>query len=151
MDKIINFLEFTYLSMKMNWKKWIFIGKWNWNFEPIAIGNSVHTTEYLAFRKALLLLARLHQKIEVYIGKCIYNLQKIWCLKGMLRPIICIDINTHSDKEWKIMLNYLKKLFFKNVLAFIDHFYRYHYIHYFNYSDCMWHHVCTIYNSIIFT
>ena len=31
------------------------------------IGNSVHTTEYLAFAKAL--LARLYQKVKVYITK----------------------------------------------------------------------------------
>ena len=35
------------------------------NFEPI--GNSVHTTEYLAFGKAL--LARLYLKVKVYITK----------------------------------------------------------------------------------
>ena len=36
------------------------------------------------------------------------------------------------------------KLLFQNVLPFIDLFYWYHYIHYFMYSDCMWHYVCTI-------
>ena len=35
------------------------------NFEPI--GNGVHTTEYLAFGKAL--LARLYLKVKVYITK----------------------------------------------------------------------------------
>ena len=45
----------------------------------------------------------------------------------------------------------LKKLFFQIALVFIDLFYRYYYIRYFIYSDSMWHHVCTICNSIIFT
>ena len=40
------------------------------------------------------------------------------------------------------MKNYV--LFFQNVLTFIDLFYRYHYICYFIYSDCMWRHVPTI-------
>ena len=40
------------------------------NFEPI--GNSVHTTEYLAFAKAL--LARLYLKLNMYVTK----LQKIY-------------------------------------------------------------------------
>ena len=52
-----------------------------------------------------------------------------------------------NEKLCKI---YFKKLFFQNVLAFIDVFYRYHYIHHFIYLDCMWHHVCTICNSIVF-
>ena len=37
----------------------------------------------------------------------------------MLRPIFCIDINTHSEKLCKI---YFKKLFFQNVLGIIDFF-----------------------------
>ena len=48
---------------------------------------------------------------------------------------------TGNEKLCKI---YFKKLFFQNVLAFIDLFYRYHYIGYFIYSDCMWRHVYTI-------
>ena len=40
------------------------------NFEPI--GNFVHTTEYLAFAKAL--LARLYLKLNMYVTK----LQKIY-------------------------------------------------------------------------
>ena len=43
--------------------------------------------------------------------------------KGMLQPIFCVDINTHGDKKGKIMSNlFLKKLFLKNVLTFIDLF-----------------------------
>ena len=38
------------------------------------IGNSVHTTEYLAFEKAL--LARPYLKVKVYITKLLYNLLK---------------------------------------------------------------------------
>ena len=47
------------------------------NLEPV--GNSVHTTEYLAFGKAL--LARLYLKVSVYnkVSKCIYNFKK--CVK----------------------------------------------------------------------
>ena len=26
-----------------------------------------------------------------------------YIVKGMLRPIFCIDINTHSDRKWKIL------------------------------------------------
>ena len=37
----------------------------------------------------------------------------------MLRPIFCIDINTHSDWICKI---YLKKLFFQNASVFINLF-----------------------------
>ena len=46
-----------------------------WNFQPI--GNSVHTTEYLALGNAL--LARIYLKVKVYITNllAIYNLQKI--------------------------------------------------------------------------
>ena len=33
--------------------------------------------------------------------------------KGILRPIFCIDINTHIDRKWKIMQNLLKNYFFK--------------------------------------
>ena len=43
-------------------------------------------------------------------------------LKGMLRPIFCIDIKhviTGNEKLFKI---YLKKLFFQNVLSFYGSF-----------------------------
>ena len=43
-----------HLSLKMNWEKL--------NFEQI--GNSLHSTEYLALGKAL--LARLYLKVKVY-------------------------------------------------------------------------------------
>ena len=54
--------------------------------------------------------------------------------KGILQPIFCIYINTYSVRKWKI---YFKNLFFQNIFALIDPFYRYHYIRYFIYSDCM--------------
>ena len=66
--------------------------------------------------------------------------------KEMLRPIFCI----YSVKKCKIKLNLFKKLLLKTFLAFIDLYYWYHYIRYFIYSDFIWHHVCTICNSIIF-
>ena len=40
----------------------------------------------------------------------------------MLGPVFCIDINTHSDRKEKLRKIYLKKLFFQNVLVFIDLF-----------------------------
>ena len=43
-------------------------------------------------------------------------------VKGMLRPIFCIDINMHGDRNEKLCKNYFKKLFFQNVLVFIDLF-----------------------------
>ena len=47
---------------------------------------------------------------------------------GMLLPIFSIDINTYSDRtvDEKLCKIYFKKLFFENVLVFIDIFYRYH-------------------------
>ena len=48
---------------------------------------------------------------------------------------------TGNGKLCKI---YFKRLFFQNVLAFIDLFYWYHYICYFILSDCMWRHLCLI-------
>ena len=48
---------------------------------------------------------------------------------------------TRNGKLCKI---YFKRLFLQNVLAFIDLFYWHHYICYFIFSDCMWHHVCLI-------
>ena len=53
---------------------------------------------------------------------------------GQCSVLIQIHIVTRNEKLCKI---YFKKLFFQNVLASIDLFYRYHYIHYFIYSDCM--------------
>ena len=51
---------------------------------------------------------------------------------------------TENEELCKI---YLKKLFFQNVLVFIDLFYRYHCPLYFIYSNFMWRHVCTTCNS----
>ena len=48
-------------------------------------------------------------------------------IKGVLRPIFSIDVNTHNDRKRKIMKIYLKKLFFENALVFIVIFYRYYY------------------------
>ena len=53
-----------YFSLKMNKEKSIFHFE-KQNLEHI--GNSVHTTEYLAFGKAL--LARLYLEVKVYITK----------------------------------------------------------------------------------
>ena len=55
-----------YFSLKMNWEKSIFYFEKK-NLEQI--GNPVHTTEYLAFRKAL--LARLYLMVKVYITKLV--------------------------------------------------------------------------------
>ena len=51
-------------SLEMNREKSIFHFE-KQNLEPI--GNSMHTTEYLAFGKAL--LAKLYLKVKVYITK----------------------------------------------------------------------------------
>ena len=51
----------------------------------------------------------------------------------------------------KFLKFFLKKLFFQDVLVFIDLFYRYYYLLYFIYSDCILRHVCTTWFSIIFT
>ena len=53
-----------YFSLKMNREKSIFHFE-KQNLE--LVGNSVHTTEYLAFAKVL--LARLYLKVKVYITK----------------------------------------------------------------------------------
>ena len=61
-------LNFKYLSMKLNWEKWIF--HWEkWNFEPI--GNYVYNTEYWK-----ILLDKLHLKVKVYVSNLLsaYNL-----------------------------------------------------------------------------
>ena len=79
---------------------------------------------------------------------------KIGVLIGMLRPIFFIDINTHSHMKRKIINQkfiFLKKLFFQNVLVYIDLFYRCYYTRYFIYSNCMWRHVWATCNSITFT
>ena len=40
----------------------------------------------------------------------IFHIQSfLYYIKGMLRPIFCIDINTHSDRKWKIIWNLFKK------------------------------------------
>ena len=62
--------------------------------------------------------------------------------------LLIIHIVTRNEKLCKI---YLNKVIFQNSLVFTDLFYRYHYPLHFIYSDCTWHHVCTICNSIIFT
>ena len=54
-------------------------------------------------------------------------------IKGILRPIFCIDINTGNGKLCKIY----EKILFSKYLSFIDLFYRYHYPGYFIYSDYM--------------
>ena len=46
------------------------------NLEPV--GNSVHTTEYLAFGKALLALSK-SKSVYNKVSKCIYNFKK--CVK----------------------------------------------------------------------
>ena len=58
-------------------------------------------------------------------------------LKGMLQPMFCIlQIHIVAENE-KLCKIYFKKIIFQNILAFIDLFYRYLYIRYFTYSDCM--------------
>ena len=42
------------------------------------------------------------------------------CIKKMLQITFCVDINTHSDRKWKIMKDLFKKLFSK---CFIFYFY----------------------------
>ena len=67
------FVDFKYLSMKVNWEKLIF--HWEkWNFEPT--GNSVHTTEIVALGKAL--LARLYLKVKVYTN--LLSVHNLLCL-----------------------------------------------------------------------
>ena len=46
--------------------------------------------------------------------------------------MFCIDINTHKKlkQDKKLCENLFKKLFFQNVLVFVDLFCGYHYIHY---------------------
>ena len=55
---------YKYFSLKMNREKSVFHFE-KYNLEPI--GNTGHTTEYLAFGKDL--LARLYLKVKVYITK----------------------------------------------------------------------------------
>ena len=70
MNEIFTFLEFSvfFTEMKMGKNKF-------------STSNSVDTTKYLAFRKAL--LGRLYLKVKVYINNflSVYNSQKILCLK----------------------------------------------------------------------
>ena len=68
-------LGFQYLSMKMNLEKWIF--QWDkLKFEPI--GNSVHTTEYLASGKTL--LAKLYLKVKVDTN--LLSVHNLLCLQN---------------------------------------------------------------------
>ena len=89
-----------YFSLKMNREKSIFNFE-KQNLEPV--GNSVHTTEYLAFGKAL--LARLYLKVKVCITKCIYNFKKCvewsnfaWTFTSELENLPLLDI------EWTLVL-----------------------------------------------
>ena len=50
----------------------------------------------------------------------------------------------NSDRNEKLCEIYFKNLCFQNVFAFIDLFYRYHYIRYFICLDCMLRHACTV-------
>ena len=70
--------------------------------------------------KQVLYLQELLQNI------CSHHENVLIIIKGILRPIFCIDTNTHIDTKWKVMQNLLKKLFFQNVWVFINPFYRYH-------------------------
>ena len=73
-----------YISLKMIREKSIFHFE-KQNFEPI--GNSVHTTEYLAFGKAL--LARLYLKVKVYITKLLsINIYMIYKKLHTLNEVI---------------------------------------------------------------
>ena len=81
----------------------------------------------------------------------------VWFTRVILRSQLEVRRQQHKPKNYcfqvklcKICKIYLKKLFLQNVLVFIDLFYRYYYPRYFIYSDCMWRHVCTTYNSITF-
>ena len=70
-------------------------------------------------------------------------------IKGILRPIFRIGINTHSGR--KNYAKFIKKaIFFQNDSVFIDLFCGYNCLRYFIYSDCMCvQHVCTTCNSRI--
>ena len=89
--------------------------------------NSYSIETFLVF--AFWMIAR-RSRPEVFCKKVV--------LKGILRPILCIDINTHSDRKWKIMQNLFQKTMFSKCFNFFFHlFYSYHYILYFIFSDCM--------------
>ena len=60
---------------------------------------------------------------------------------GQYSALIKMHIVTGNEKLCEI---YFKNLFFSKCFRFYWSFYRYHYIRYFIYSDCMVHHVCTI-------
>ena len=47
---------------------------------------------------------------------------ELFSIKGMLRLIFCIDINTHSDRKSKNYVKFILKNYFFNVLVFIDFF-----------------------------
>ena len=70
-----------------------------------------------------------------------YQLFSIKKYSGQYSVLIKMHIVTGNEKLYEI---YFKNLYFQNVFAFIDPFYRYHYIRYFIYSYCMLRHVCTI-------
>ena len=66
-------ISFDSKNLSMNWEKLIF--QWEkWNFEPT--GNSLHTTEILAFGKAI--LASLYVKLKLYTN--LLSLHKLLCL-----------------------------------------------------------------------
>ena len=75
------------------------------------MGPYYYSTEFLFFK------AIVNSKYSSILGTMLY----FWLLKGMLRSIFCVDMNTHTDRKWKIMQNLSKKVF-------IDLFYRYHYL-----------------------
>ena len=61
------------------------------------------------FQKILILKQRLQQQLVTFhasgdflryvFQKCGKNLSRAILLKGILRPIFCVDVNAHSDKE----------------------------------------------------
>ena len=70
-------------SLEMNREKAIFHFE-KQNLEPI--GNSMYTTEYLAFGKAL--LAKLYLKVKVYITKILSSQKNKACL-NQVKPRFC--------------------------------------------------------------
>ena len=81
-----------YFSLKMNREKSVFNFE-KQNLEPV--GNSVHTTEYLAFGKAL--LARLYLKVKV----CITKFVSVYIiLKNALNEVILLGLLPLSLKTY---------------------------------------------------
>ena len=64
----------NYLSMKINWEKWIFHWKKD-NFEPI--GNYKDITEFLILGKALLSTLYLYLQVYTTLTKKCLTLQRI--------------------------------------------------------------------------